>query len=1512
MKNTLISLCLILLVLSVSALHTHRERTHGMRGDFTTGQPTLTSMDSRSSALVNGRYSSEFTVFAGADQTKSLPVKSLMLQGQVSSENQITSIKWTELSGLSATIAMPTSLETNITDLAIGTYSFQLTATDVNGVSKSDTVNIKIIGESVPAKTNKRIIILGSSTASGYGLQPGQSWADQFGRYIDDLFGSSMVMNLAKASAPTYTIMPTGHKPPSGRPVPDTNANITKAVHLNPHAIILNFPSNDISANYSIEEQKANFSTIKAIADSANIPIWVATTQPRTYFTEAQRGQLIVMRDWITDQFGAQSIDFWSEFATPDHKLLKEFDQGDGTHLNAAAHRKLFSRVTNSGVIASITNERPVANAGNDVAITLPINKVRLDGSASDTDGRIVSYFWDRYSGSGNITNPEDASTEITGLVAGVSVFRLTVTDNDGGKGHAFVRIYVNQKDRPVANAGSDVSISSLLGRTLLDASQSTGTGLKYEWSVVSGAGTIIYPSKATTIIQNVTRNTVVRLKVTDKSGLVGFDEVNVTVQKVGSDNRLGFNANTFVPAIGDTMLFRYGTNLGYFGNGWTDTMLARLIKDVGGITTRSAMTDWLVTQYSINTRVPEYKHITGVIGLKDIAMFIGEPHATHRDSTVFDQKAGISKVFANLYTPIWKNDGTINENNYFAKYVQDVVLKYGEIGDVKFWEVVNEPDFTYYFANSYRSDVNGWWYSEPRVSDLPNLGAPIYYYIRMLRVAYEVIKKHYPDSYVTPGGIGYEAFLDVLLRYTDNPDGGKITSDYPLTAGAYFDCLSYHSYPHNHLSRWSNDVNGFVYFRHSDAAVTAMFDENGLQKFKNVFARYGYDGSKYPKKPFILSEYNIPRKMFETRFGGDVAQRNYVIKALVKTQQHGILQSHIFALGEHADYNTNFEYDLMGLYENLERDKHGQQKLTMEGKAFKTTAQLLFGWRYDDVQTKKLKLPKNVDGAAFKKGEKFRYVLWAKTTTDMSEDASEVYSFPSDLGVSALDRFEWDYADNKSAASFVGSDNIQLSATPSFFEPNNSVQAPQNKPPVAKVGKDVAITLPANTATLSGSGTDEDGKVVGYKWTKKSGPSGYHIVNSNSAVTDVTNLAEGIYQFELTVTDDKGATGSAVMKITVNPPINKPPVASVIGDVTVTLPVNKTTLSGSGTDEDGTVVSYKWTRKSGPSSYRIVNINSAVTDVTDLVEGVYYFELTVTDNKGATGSAVMKVTVNAAGNKVPVVNAGPDVTITLPLNSVQLSGSASDPDGHVVSYQWTKSSGPSSYQIAQPAQANTRVTGLVAGVYVFQLKVTDNEGASATAFVKVTVIETNIPPKADAGDDITTMLPQTNVTLNGNGSDDDGEVVAYRWTQVTGPSRAIIETPDRPVSEVRELMGGNYRFVLTVTDNRGATGSDTMWVTVTLPRLANFSSGVRIYPNPTTGISILELIGAEHSEEELVVIISDVTGKVFSKNRLTTSGQQVYHEKIDLSGFPNGSYLLTLRTLTGKVLTTRQIIKAN
>lgn len=90
--------------------------------------------------------------------------------------------------------------------------------------------------------------------------------------------------------------------------------------------------------------------------------------------------------------------------------------------------------------------------------------------------------------------------------------------------------------------------------------------------------------------------------------------------------------------------------------------------------------------------------------------------------------------------------------------------------------------------------------------------------------------------------------------------------------------------------------------------------------------------------------------------------------------------------------------------------------------------------------------------------------------------------------------------------------------------------------------------------------------------------------------------------------------------------------------------------------------------------------------------------------------------------NKVPVANAGPSQTITLPTANITLTGTGADSDGQIVAYLWSQVSGASTTSIVNPGAASTNVSGFVAGNYLFQLMVTDNDGATGVDTISIKV----------------------------------------------------------------------------------------------------------------------------------------------------------------------------------------------
>ncbi|MVN76986.1 hypothetical protein GO988_11680 [Hymenobacter sp. HMF4947] len=477
---------------------------------------------------------------------------------------------------------------------------------------------------------------------------------------------------------------------------------------------------------------------------------------------------------------------------------------------------------------------------------------------------------------------------------------------------------------------------------------------------------------------------------------------------------------------------FGYGTNLGYYGAAWPDERLAAAAAAAGSTTIRVTLPEEFLVKWGPNARRAAFSYYADSLGLRDLVCFVGEPTPAHRDPATYPGCHEQSRLFANLYEPIWQANGRVNPKNYYAQYIYDLTQRYGN--NIRVWEVVNEPDFI-------TNTVNEKWAGRaPAPAELPNLQAPVYRYIRTLRITWEVVKKYRPAAYVTPGGLGYAQFLDALLRYTDNPHDGRPTPHYPALGGAYFDLVDYHVYPSYYLRHraWQR-AGRFAYTRHSDGAAAQVLGHQAA--LAAVLRRYGYDGTTYPRKHFIVTETNIARRPSDWRFSSDEMQRNFGIKALVLAQVHDIRQLHFYSLAEAATapppgtaVSSEEEFKLMGLYEDFNRDAPGRQRLTQLGQAMRTTSSLLRGLPYNAAGTAALHLPPTVAGAAFGGASRLVYVLWAKTLTDQQENATATYTLPPLVGPGHLTQHAWNQAPGTPGQALPPSQPLALTGTPAFF----------------------------------------------------------------------------------------------------------------------------------------------------------------------------------------------------------------------------------------------------------------------------------------------------------------------------------------------------------------------------------------------------------------------------------------------------------------------------------------------
>jgi hypothetical protein len=99
----------------------------------------------------------------------------------------------------------------------------------------------------------------------------------------------------------------------------------------------------------------------------------------------------------------------------------------------------------------------------------------------------------------------------------------------------------------------------------------------------------------------------------------------------------------------------------------------------------------------------------------------------------------------------------------------------------------------------------------------------------------------------------------------------------------------------------------------------------------------------------------------------------------------------------------------------------------------------------------------------------------------------------------------------------------------------------PGTQPPIANAGADITIgkSWNYNPWLYGTSSKDPDGYIAAFKWTfvSYSGTStgSYTIVTPNAGKTRLDNLSIGVYVFQLTVTDNKGAQAFDEVKVTVS-----------------------------------------------------------------------------------------------------------------------------------------------------------------------------------------------------------------------------------------------------------------------------------------------------------------------------------------------------------------------------------------
>ncbi|MDA7501768.1 glycosyl hydrolase [Chitinophagales bacterium] len=354
-------------------------------------------------------------------------------------------------------------------------------------------------------------------------------------------------------------------------------------------------------------------------------------------------------------------------------------------------------------------------------------------------------------------------------------------------------------------------------------------------------------------------------------------------------------------------------------------------------------------------------------------------------------------------------------------------------------------------------------------------------------------------------------------------------------------------------------------------------------------------------------------------------------------------------------------------------------------------------------------------------------------------------------------------------------------------------------------------------------------------------------------------------------------------------------PVANAGNNIQVISPETNSNLNASGSSSPGDLpLTYQWTQVYGPSTVTFEDPNAEESGISNLVDGVYLFELSVTNGEYSDTDLVYVVVSNEANLAPNVSLLSPTTNATyLEGQTVTLSAVASDLLGSITSVafyvngvlignadsfpfelEWTPELGD--YTITVTATNDAAISSTSDPVSVSIIAAPSCTGTSSNGEFQYEFSDASNNPTL-------TFIP----TLSGMGSP---TCILYYGTSSGGPLPGYPVTPNVPF-QLSISEGATVYFYYTYSypnqgehNNAGSLDSYVVGSCLSATGIEETTTErIGYYPNPVSGELNLQLPQGENR-----LSFYNFTGELVLQKNSTAETEQ-----IDLSNLPAGIYLL-------------------